>query len=388
MSKGGLPPQVELHSPEEYCVGIQGIWPQGPRLVETAMTNDILLCVDYHDEKSVIRRLDQRTGIEQLLTVPTDPQRFTEVVAQAQAQLGRRRSGQVVWIQESTTGWARVQALLAARQRVRFVLANVVQMPLPPQARRRKTDKIDTARIQREYLNGELPQAHQPAAWWRQVRRLVAMRENLVRRQTALRNWINRYLAHETWASRANLWSGKGQQRLRGLLTTLPASDRQIIDWKLDELARLRQQRVALDQELWQRHQGWPEAQRIDAIKGISVAAAVSIAARIGPVERFADAEQLIAYAGLAPGVQQSDQTRHDGRIGGGGTDKQLRHYLIEASIWARQLPRYQKSYERTAARRGKKIGRLVVARMMLRSIYKMLRDGVAFAADVAMTDA
>jgi transposase len=351
------------------------------------MNHDILLTVDYHDEKSVIRRLDRRTGSEQLLTVPTDPQRFAEVIAHAQAPLGRRRGGQVVWIQESTTGWARVQALLAEQPRVVFVLANVVQMPLPPKARRRKTDKIDTARIQREYLNGALPKAHQPSAWLRQVRRQVAMRENLVRRQTALRNWINRYLAHETWASRANLWSAKGQQRLRGLLTTLPASDRQIIQWKLDELTLLRQQRVAVEAALYQLQQNWPEAQRIDAIKGISVAAAVSIAARIGPVERFADAEQLIAYAGLAPGVQQSDQTRRNGRIGGGGTDKQLRHYLIEASIWARQLPRYEKTYERTAARRGKKIGRLVVARMMLRSIYKMLRDGVAFeAAAVART--
>ncbi len=382
MSKGGLPPQVELHSPEEYRVGVQGIWPQGPRLVETAMTHDILLTVDYHDENCVIRRFDQRSGSEDVFTVPTDPRRLAEVVAQTQTLLRRRRSGQVVWIQESTTGWARVQALLAGR--VRFVLANVVQMPLPPKARRRKTDKIDTARIQREYLNGKLPQAHQPSAWLRQVRRLVAMRENLVRRQTALRNWINRYLAHESWASRGNLWSDKGQRRLRGLLTTLPPSDRQIIDWKLDELALLRQQRVAVEAELYRLHQDWAEAQRIDAIKGISVASAVSIAARIGPVERFADAEQLIAYAGLAPGVQQSDQTRHHGRIGGGGTDKQLRHYLIEASIWARQLPRYQATYERTAARRGKKIGRLVVARMMLRSIYKMLRDGVAFEAAAA----
>jgi transposase len=340
------------------------------------MSNDIILTVDYHDENSVIRRLDRRTGTEQLLSVPTDPQRFAQLVQQAHRQLGRR-PGQVVWVQESTTGWARVQTLLA--DQVLFILANVVQMPLPPKARRRKTDKIDTARMQREHLNGTLPQAHQPTAWWRQARRLVTMRENLVRRQTALRNWINRYLAHETWAARANLWSAKGQQRLQGLLPSLPPSDRQIIDWKRDELALLRQQRVAVEKELLQLYQDWAAAQRIDAIKGISIAAAVSIAARIGPVERFATAEALIAYAGLAPGVQQSDQTRRHGRIGGGGTDKQLRHYLIEASIWARQLPRYQQTYERVAARRGKKIGRLVVARLLLRSIFKMLRDGVAF---------
>jgi hypothetical protein len=96
--------------------------------------------------------------------------------------------------------------------------------------------------------------------------------------------------------------------------------------------------------------------------------------ARIGPVARFASAESLIAYSGLAPGVRQSDSMRHDGRIGGGGTDVRLRHYLIEATIWAREIPRWKPTYERIMKRRGAKIGRLAVAQMMLRSIFKVLR--------------
>jgi transposase len=342
------------------------------------MTNVITLTVDYHDENSVIRRHDGRTATEELIRVPTTAAAFNRVVDQALAQ-ARRRKGKVVWIQESTSGWARVKDLLGAR--VEFVLANVVQMPLPPKARRRKTDKIDTARMQREYLNGELPRASMPSADWRQLRRLVALRENLVARRTQLRNWINRYLAHETWEARANLWSGKGQERLAALVLRLPAADRQIIDWKRTELALLRQQVVAADQALYAVYQRAPAPRRLDAIKGISIAAAVSIWARIGPIERFADAEELIGYAGLAPGVRQSDTTRHEGRIGGGGTDRHLRHYLIEASVWARTLPRYRDAYARVVKRRGPKIGRLVVARMLLRSIYKMLRDGVPFAA-------
>ena len=345
------------------------------------MNKDIILTVDYHDQNSVIRWRDGQTDREQLLTVPTTAEELGQVIERAWAET-QRRGGRLVWIQESTTGWARVQALLG--ERGEFILANVVQMPLPPKGRRRKTDKIDTARLQREYLNGQLPRAHQPSAWWRQLRRQVALREDLVRRQTALRNWINRYLAHETWVARANLWSDKGQRRLQAMLATLPASDRQLIDWKLAELTLLRQQLTAVGVELYRIYQGWADAQRLDGIKGISVAAAVSIAARIGPVTRFHDAEQLIAFAGLAPGVRQSDQTRRDGRIGGGGTDRHLRHYLIEATIWARQLPRYRETYARVAQRRGKKIGRLVVARLLLRSIYKMLRDGVSFIAEAA----
>ena len=122
----------------------------------------------------------------------------------------------------------------------------------------------------------------------------------------------------------------------------------------------------------------------MDAIKGIGEVSAVSIVARIGPVKRFRNAEHLIGFAGLAPGVRQSDGTRRDGHIGGGGTDVYLRHYLIEASVWARQLARYRPTYERVAKRRGPKIGRLVVARMLLRSIYKILREGITFAAERA----
>jgi transposase len=346
---------------------------------ETAMSQDIILAVDYHDENTVVRQFDERTQIESVFKVPSTAKALVEVADRARAQLGRRR-GQVVWIQESTSGWARVQELLG--DRVRFLLANVLQMPRLPKGHRSKTDRTDTARILREYRNGKLPQAHQPAPWWRQVRRLVCLRENFVNRRTALRNWINRYLAHETWESRANMWSEKGQRGLRHLLGRLPELDQLVLCAKLAELDGLVMPLSQVEAQMHELYRKWPEAQRIDAVRGIGIIAAVAIAARIGPVERFRDAEALISFAGLAPGIRQSDQTRREGRIGGGGTDYHLRHYLIEATVWAREMPRYRATYERVAKRRGKKIGRLVVARLLVRSIYKVLRDGIPFGAE------
>jgi len=342
------------------------------------MHQGILLTVDYHDENCVIRRRDFGRATEEVLTVPTTAGDLLEVLADARRRVGPR--GRVVWLQESTTGWARIRELVG--EKAEFLLANVLQMPRPPKGRRKKTDRVDTARLQREYLNGELPLAHQPPAWWRQVRRVVSCRENLVSRRTALRNWINRYLAHETWEDRVGLWSAQGERRLRSIAAKLPARDRLVLTTKLDELAALEVQMRAVEAELEAIYHECPDARRVDAIRGIGVVSAVSIVARIGPVKRFRNAEHLIAFAGLAPGVHQSDQTRRDGRIGGGGTDGHLRHYLIEATVWARQLPRYRQTYERVEKRRGKKIGRLVVARLLLRGIYKVLRDGVAFAPD------
>ena len=338
--------------------------------------NDSILAVDYHDENLVVRWLNCHTGEERVLKRPTTAVAIARLVDQAVAEAARA-GGRVIWIMESTTGWARVKDLVGSK--ARFVMANVLQMPLPPKARRRKTDKIDTGRILREFLNGSLPVAFQPSVKLRRVRRVVAARENLVSRRTAVRNWIDRYLAHETWSSRSGLWSAKGMRRLRIFAASAPEPDRTVLSVKLTELEQLARLLEPVERQIMEICRQWPEAQWLDEIYGIAPISAVSILARLGPVGRFASAEQAISLAGLAPGVRQSDGVTRAGRIGGGGTDKHLRHYLIEASLWARWIPRYRRTYERVMGKRGKKIGRLVVARLLVRSIYKMLRDGVRF---------
>ena len=340
------------------------------------MCQDTILVVDYHDEHCVIRQLDRASDSQSLRKVPTTRAALLAIVDQAATDV-QQRGGRLVWLQESTTGWARVKQLVG--DKAEFLVANVLQMPLPPKAQRRKTDKVDTARLAREYLNGELPLAYQPEPWWREVRRVVALRENLVSRRTALRNWINRYLAHETWLDRRGLWSQRGLRRLKQL--SLPATDRLVIDLKLQELELLARQLETMELKMLEIDRSWPQTQRVDAIQGIGPISAVSILARIGPIERFAGPEQLIAFAGLAPGIRQSDEKSRGGRIGGGGTDLHLRHYVIEATTWARDLPRYRQAYQHVQRRRGNKIGRLVVGRMLLRSLYKMLRDDVPFSA-------
>jgi transposase len=336
---------------------------------------DIMLTVDYHDQNCVVRRRETVAGKGSVTRLPTDAAALGALMRGA-ARRAADRGGRAIWIQESTTGWARMQRL-ATECGVEFILANVLQMPLPPKARRRKTDKIDTARLEREYLNGQLPRAHQPSDDWRQLRRIVALRQNLVRRRTALTNWIDRYLAHETWVERGRFGSKRRERMLRGL--RLSKLDRRVLDWKLDELQSLQAQLAQVDELLTELSAASPDARRLDAIRGLGPIGALAVVARIGPIDRFETPEQLIAFAGLAPGVQQSDGTRRDGKIGGGGTDKCLRHYLIEASMWARAIPRYRDAYNRAVRRRGNKIGRLVVARLLLRSVYKMLKHGLAF---------
>jgi transposase len=335
---------------------------------------DIILAVDYHAENAEVRWLNCASGEERSLRIPTRRGGILRLVEKAiseAAQVG----GKVVWIMESTTGWARVKELIG--QRVQFVLANVLQMPLPPKAYRRKSDKIDTGRILREFLNGSLPPSYQPTAWWREVRRLVDSRQDLVERQTAVKNWVTHFLHHETWYDREGLWTQKGMKRLRAF--RLSASDRMVLDLKLQELEQLSQRRGEMEAAMQKVYDQWPEAQWVDEVRGIGMVTAVSILAHIGTIDRFPSAEDLISYAGLAPGHRQSDQTAHNGRIGGGGTDSQLRYLLIESMQWVCQIPRYRPAFERAMAKHGTNIARIIVARMLLRSLFKILRDRVRF---------
>jgi transposase len=345
------------------------------RAEETAMHDgkDIILVVDYHAENIEYRWFDEATGQERTGKYATSRAGILRQVEQAVGELSP--GGKVVWIMESTTGWSRVKNLLG--DRVEFVLANVLQMPLPPKARRRKTDKIDTGRMLREYMHGDLPRSFQPSAWWREVRRVVDCRQDLVERQTAIKNWIGSLLHHETWEDRKNLWSGPGLKRLGAM--KLSESDRELVELRLQQLEQLSQQLKLVEARMQTIYDGWLEAQWVDQVRGIGMVTAVSLLAHIGPIERFATAEGLIAYAGLAPGVRESDRTRRNGKIGGGGTDSHLRYLLIEATTWLCQIPRYRPTYERVMAKRGKKIARIVVARLLLRSLHKMLTERVRF---------
>jgi transposase len=335
---------------------------------------DIILAVDYHAENTEVRWLNCATGEERCLRIPTKLSGILRLVEKAVIDAGQA-GGKVVWIMESTTGWARVKDLIGSR--VQFIVANVLQIPLPPKAYRCKSDKIDTGRLLREFLNGMLPQSYQPEIWWREVRRLVDSRQDLVDRQTAVKNWVTHFLHHETWEDRANLWTVKGMKHLRGL--KFSPGDRMLLDLKLDELDQLADRRQRMETAMQAVYDQWPEAQWVDEVRGIGMITAVSVLAHIGPIGRFATAEDLISYAGLAPGHRQSDRTAHDGKIGGGGTDSHLRYLLIESMQWVCQIPRYRGAFERAAARHGRNIARIIVARMLLRSIFKMLKDQVRF---------
>jgi transposase len=118
----------------------------------------------------------------------------------------------------------------------------------------------------------------------------------------------------------------------------------------------------------------------LDTAPGINQRAAEAILAETGiDMSQFPDAKHLTAWAGLAPGNNESGGKRYSGRTRKG--NQTLKTTMIQVSHAARRKKGSYASalYKRLVGRRGKKRAIVAVARSLLVSIYHMLTRQEAY---------
>jgi hypothetical protein len=101
----------------------------------------------------------------------------------------------------------------------------------------------------------------------------------------------------------------------------------------------------------------------------------------IGPIERFASPDRLVAYLGLNPRVHQSGEGRpRHGRITKQGRSH-ARTMLVEAaSQVVRGLGPLRAFFRRVSARRGSHVAAVAVARKLAVIIWHLLTRGENYA--------
>jgi transposase len=118
----------------------------------------------------------------------------------------------------------------------------------------------------------------------------------------------------------------------------------------------------------------------LDSAPGVDKKAAEIVLAEMGiDMTQFATADHLTAWAGLAPGNNQSGSKRHKAKTREG--NRNLRQIMVQIA-WAavRTKGSYaQALYRRLAGRRGKKRAIIAVARTLLSSFWYILRRGEAY---------
>lgn len=122
----------------------------------------------------------------------------------------------------------------------------------------------------------------------------------------------------------------------------------------------------------------WAESvELLDSAPGVDKKAAEIVLAEMGiDMRQFATADHLTAWAGLAPGNNQSGSKRYKAKTREG--NRNLRQIMVQIA-WAavRTKGSYaQALYRRLAGRRGKKRAIIAVARTLLSSFWYMLNRG------------
>lgn len=246
----------------------------------------------------------------------------------------------------------------------------------------RKSDKVD-ARLLAEFLALDMiPPAHRPTPRQRAHRKLVRRRCYVQRRLTALKNRL-RHVAAEYNADRPDLFTAAGLKHLRTL--PLEPVDRYLVQRLLRELKLYRAELKATNQQIaaFARQAPPTEAQQrklLESIPAVGPVTRETFLAEVAGPERFGSAKKLSSYVGLAPGQRESAGKRKDLGITHAGSP--ILRWVLHQAAWqlVRRSPRWRETFEKLAARRGKKKAITAIARRLLCLMHAVIRSGRPYA--------
>ncbi len=147
-------------------------------------------------------------------------------------------------------------------------------------------------------------------------------------------------------------------------------------------IAQLTTEIATIDARLAVQAQGDAVVQRLQSVPGVGPVVALTFRATLDQVERFTHAGQVSALLGLVPREDSSAERRHRGHITKAGSGE-LRSLLVQAA-WACWKSRGSGALrgwaDQLAARRGRRIAVVAVARRLSRILFAMWRDASVFA--------
>ena len=171
-----------------------------------------------------------------------------------------------------------------------------------------------------------------PSEQIEQLRHLFQARESLVRMLTQLKNMAPAALVRSGYAMQRAAFASPGTRGRMAKLEGLSEVDRQIIEMSLRQMSEIAQEISQLEAEIVERGKGLRGVPRRLPIHGLNLIAAIGLLVEIGNIEPFETSKQLVAYAGLAASVRQSNQTTRRGKISKQGR-KRLRTIGIRAVL-------------------------------------------------------
>lgn len=204
-----------------------------------------------------------------------------------------------------------------------------------------KTDRRDAMVLASLFRAGELTSIWVPDTEHEAMRDLIRARIAAVEAVRRTRQQLLSFLLRhgriykngiKHWSKRHRRWLG--DQRFDHPAQQIAFEEyNRAIEQAEDRRLRLERQIEALLPN-WSLH---PVVAAIQALRGVSLIAAVTIIAEVGDFRRFANPRQLMGWLGLVPRERSSGTTRAQGNITKAGNTR-ARRMLVE-SAWSYRLP-------------------------------------------------
>jgi transposase len=233
-------------------------------------------------------------------------------------------------------------------------------------------DKIAASILARLLAKGLLVGIWIPPQEIRELRGLVAQRKKMTGLATQAKNRLHAVLQrHHLLPPAGNPFHPSQQAWWR----TLPLGKLEQVNLQSDletlQFAESQRDRLTLMmEEIASQNES---VTRLLHLPGFGVVTAVTVWAAIGNIERFADPQHLVGYAGLGTKVHDSGMSSRSGRITKAGR-RDLRVVLIEAAqVAANSHPHWKAELARLEPRLGRNKAIVAIARKLLVAVWYIL---------------
>ena len=328
--------------------------------------------IDLHLRRSQIRIIDEQESVVLDRRIDTTRAEFDRV-------FGARPRMRILIESSTESEWV-AQHLESLGHEVIVADPNYVPM-YGARSRKVKTDRRDVAALAIACRRGIYRAAHRESAAARTLRQTMRVRRHLVQVRSSLISLLRSVLRQHG----LRLPSGAAEQVLRRLdQMAVPAAVTEVLAPLRAVVSQLTTTLATADAAVARRAAGDPVAQRLMTAPGVGPILALTFQGVLDDPHRFGgDAGRASAFVGLVPSEDSSAERQHKGHITKSGP-RDLRAVLVLARWvcwrgrsaagaalrpWAQML----------AARRGRRIAIIALARRLTRVLYAMWRDQTEF---------
>jgi len=238
--------------------------------------------------------------------------------------------------------------------------------------RNKKTDKIDAKLIANILRVGYLPTVHIADKNIRIQREVLRKRMKTVQDRCRIIFRLKALLDKLGEDSIGNFATIKRLKEIE--ISHMPEEYHYIIEDYRKQIVEFLQSEHRIDSLIKKLVYDDPEAKLLTTIDGVGEFSALLIKSEIATISRFKNFDALCSYAGLAPRVYQSGNKCIIGAISK-NRRKHLQWILLEIShFFIQQNERYKNKFERIKEQKGYNKAKVVLARDLLKIVYRVLK--------------